>query len=82
MKMTIGKTLHINVDSVAIVDGFEANAPYCQSSGERQVVIDSECFEMGLNEGRFNRPSELRKAAGEIAKMVEIEKPGDINIYC
>ena len=82
MKMTIGKTLHVNVESVALVDGFEAKAPYCQSTGERQVVIDSECFEVGLKEGEFNEPAALRKAAEEIAKVVAKECPGDINIYC
>ncbi len=82
MKMTMGKTLHANVDCVALVDGFEARAPYCQSTGERQVVIDAECFEVGLKEGQFNEPVALRRTADEIAKALEKEPAGDINIYC
>ena len=82
MKMTVGKILYVNVESVAIVDGFEANAPYCQLTGERQVVIDAECFEVGLKEGQFDDPPELRKAAEAIAKEVEEKRPDDINIYC
>jgi hypothetical protein len=82
MKMTTGKMLYVNVERVSLVDGFEANAPYCQLTGERQVVIDAECFEIGLQEGQFDQPPELRKAADEIAKMIEAESPGDINIYC
>ena len=54
----------------------QANAPYCQLTGERQVVIDAECFEAGLKEGCFDQPPELRKAAVEIAKMVEAESSG------
>ena len=73
--------LYVNVERVSLVDGFEANAPYCQLTGERQVVIDAECFEIGLQEGQFDHPPELRKAADEIAKMVEAEIPSDINIY-
>jgi len=82
MKMTMGKTLHVNVESLALVDGFEANAPYCQLTGERQVVIDTECFEVGLKEGQFNQPFELRKAAMEIARKAKSEMPDEINIYC
>lgn len=82
MKMTIGKMLYVNVERVSLVDGFEANAPYCQLTGERQVVIDAECFEVGLKEGQFNSSPELRKAAEEVAKKIEAEKPDDINIYC
>jgi len=82
MKITIGKMLYANVERVSLVDGFEANAPYCQLTGERQVVIDAECFEVGLKEGQFNQPPELRKIAGEIAKVIEAEGSCDINIYC
>ena len=82
MEMSIGKVLHVNVERVALVDGFEANAPYCQSTGERQVVIDAECFEVGINEGQFNEPPELRKAADEIVKALKKEPADDINIYC
>lgn len=82
MKMTVGKTLYVNVESLALVDGFEANAPYCQLTGERQVVIDAECFEVGLKEGQFNEPPGLRKATEEIARKIEAENPDDINIYC
>lgn len=82
MNITIGKTLHVNVERVSLVDGFEANAPYCQLTGERQVVIDAECFEVGLKEGQFNDSPELRKAAEAIARAVEAESPSDINIYC
>ncbi len=82
MKMTMGKILHVNVECVALVDGFEANAPYCQSTGERQVVIDAECFEVGLKEGQFNEPPALRRAADEIAKALKKEPADDINIYC
>lgn len=82
MKITTGKMLYVNTESLALVDGFEARAPYCQSAGERQVVIDAECFEVGLKEGLFNEPPELRRAAEEIARAVKAETPGDINIYC
>ena len=82
MNMTTGKTLYVNTEILALVDGFEANAPYCQLTGERQVVIDAECFEVGMKEGLFNEPLELRKAAAEIAKAIEAERPNDINIYC
>ena len=82
MKFTIGKTLHACVESVAVVDAFEAKAPYCQLTGERQVVIDSECFDIGCREGLFSQPPELGRAAAEIARLVEREKPDDINIYC
>lgn len=82
MKITTGKILYVNTESLALVDGFEARAPYCQSRGERQVVIDSECFEVGLKEGQFNKPPKLRRAAEEIAKAVAAESPDDINIYC
>jgi len=82
MKITTGKILYVNTESLALVDGFEARAPYCQSTGERQVVIDAECFEVGLKEGQFNKPPELRRAAEEIATAVAAESPDDINIYC
>lgn len=82
MKTTVGKTLYVNVERVSLVDGFERNAPYCQMTGERQVMIDAECFEVGLKEGQFNDPPELRRAAEEIAKAVAAESPNDINIYC
>ena len=82
MKITTGRMLYINVERVSLVDGFEAKAPYCQSTGERQVVIDAECFEVGLKEGQFNEPPELRKAAGKIAKALEKKPADDINIYC
>ena len=82
MKMTTGKMLYVNVERVSLVDGFEANAPYCQLTGERQVVINAECFEIGLKEGLFDQPPGLRKAADEIAKAIESENPGGINIYC
>ncbi len=82
VKISMGKTLHANVERVSLVDGFEANAPYCQSTGERQVVIDAECFEVGLKEGQFNEPLALRKAAEAIARAVAKECPDDINIYC
>ena len=82
IKTTIGKILYVNVERVSLVDGFEIHAPYCQLTGERQVVIDAECFEVGFKEGQFNQPPELRKAAEEIAKAIEVENPGEINIYC
>ena len=82
MKMTVGRMLYVNVERVSLVDGFEANVPYCQMTGERQVMIDAECFEVGLKEGQFNEPPELRNAAEEIARKIEAEKPDDINIYC
>ena len=82
MKMNIGRILYVNVESVALVDAFEAKAPYCQSTGERQVVIDAECFEVGWKEGKFNEPPELKVVAEEIARKIEAEKPDDINIYC
>lgn len=82
MNITMGKTLYVNVERVSLVDGFERNAPYCQLTGERQIVIDAECFDVGMKEGVFNNPSELAKAAKEIASKVESESPDDINIYC
>ncbi|VGO12615.1 hypothetical protein PDESU_01168 [Pontiella desulfatans] len=82
MKITVGKTLYVNVESVAIVDAFEAKAPYCQLTGERQVVIDAECFEVGLKEGQFNEPAELCRIAGAVALKIGEEQPDDINIYC
>lgn len=82
MKITVGKTMSVNVGSVAVVDAFETTAPYCQLTGERQVVIDAECFEVGLKEGQFNQPPELQLAAEEIARKIEVEKPDNINIYC
>lgn len=82
MKITVGKTLYVNVESVVIVDAFESKAPYCQLTGERQVVIDAECFEVGLKEGLFNEPLELFQIAGAIALKIAEEKPDDINIYC
>jgi len=82
MKTTVGKTLYVNVERVSLVDGFERSAPYCQMTGERQVMIDAECFETGLKEGVFNQPPELRCAARQIALKVEEEQPNDINIYC
>ena len=82
MNMTIGKTLYVNVERVSLVDGFESNAPYCQLSGERQVVIDAECFDVGMKEGVFDSPPELADAAKQIACKVEAEHPDDIHIYC
>lgn len=82
MNMTIGKTLYVNVERVSLVDGFERSAPYCQLTGERQIVIDAECFDVGMKEGVFNNPPELAKAAKAIARKIEEEQPNDINIYC
>ncbi len=82
MNMTLGKTLYVNVERVSLIDGFERNAPYCQLSGERQIVIDAECFGVGMKEGVFNNPPELAQAAQQIARKVETESPNDINIYC
>ncbi len=82
MKITIGKMLYVNVERVSLVNDFEANAPYCQLTGERQVVIDAECFEVGFKEGQFNEPLALRRAAEEITKAIKDENPDDINIYC
>ena len=82
MNMTIGKTLYVNVERVSLVDGFERSAPYCQLTGERQIVIDAECFDVGMKEGVFNTPPELAEAARNIASKVETENPNDINIYC
>lgn len=82
LKTTVGKTLYVNVERVSLVDGFERNAPYCQMTGERQVVIDAECFETGMKEGVFNQPPELLCAARQIALKMEEEQPNDINIYC
>ncbi len=82
LKTTVGKTLYVNTESLAIVDGFEVRAPYCQSTGEKQVVMDVECFENALKEGLFNEPPELRRAAEEISAAIADERPDHINIYC
>ncbi len=82
MKITVGKMLYVNVENVSIVDLFEARAPYCQLTGERQVVIDAECFEIGLKEKQFDEPPELCRVAGAIALKLDEEQADNINIYC
>ena len=82
MTMTIGKTLYVNVERVSLIDGFESNAPYCQMIGERQVLIDTECFCDGIKDGVFDCPPELADTAKQIAHKVEAEHPDDIYIYC
>ena len=82
MKMNMGRILYVNVESVAFVDVFETKSPYCQSIGDRQVVIDAECFMAGWKGTRFSEPPELRTVAESIFQAVETESPEDINIYC
>jgi hypothetical protein len=82
MKITTGKVLYVCADSLALLDGFESNAQFTQSAGERQVVISADCFECSFNEGAFDSPLELQAAALEIMVAIEKEKPDDINLYC